>query len=103
VLWIVYIFEPLLAVVDFTNMVYTQLLHSQIPKGQKTVVQSSIYFCNFGSEHVKAACKMLVKSTLTYFTMLSKFATISKDRDPELLLLVFHSKMLTYSKNDEKR
>jgi hypothetical protein len=42
---------------------YEQLLRTQIPKVQKNTVKLSVFFALLGSACVKAAHKMLVKST----------------------------------------
>ncbi len=42
---------------------YVQLLHVQILKAQKDTAMLSVFFVLLGSTHVKAALKMLVKST----------------------------------------
>jgi hypothetical protein len=43
--------------------IYAQLLHPQIPKGQKLQSSHHIFIMLLGSVYVKAAHKMLVKST----------------------------------------
>jgi len=44
-------------------MFYEQLSCAQIPKAQKDSLVTSVFFALFGSAHVKAACKMMVKFT----------------------------------------
>jgi len=44
-------------------MFYTKLLHAKISKAQKRQSSHHCLFALLGSEHVKAACKMLVTLT----------------------------------------
>ncbi len=50
--------------VDFTNMFFTRNFYMQRSPKRKKTDKSSVYFCAFGSECIKAACKALTKLTL---------------------------------------
>jgi len=48
---------------SISSTFYAKLLCTQIPKVQKKTNGLTVFFALLGSGHVKAACKMLVKST----------------------------------------
>jgi len=46
---------------SISPMLYEQFLSPQIPKAQKNTIKLSVFFMRFGSLHIKAVYKMLVK------------------------------------------
>jgi hypothetical protein len=49
------------------HFIYVQFFQAQIAKVQKKTDDLTVFFALLGSVHVKAACKMLVKSTLGFY------------------------------------